>query len=248
MYIDLPEYCFAYNAKVGISSFARAIITKYFPEHEPQVKRLLEENIENHHRHFYFNLVKKVTTAYKPVILLVREPVDRFLSAMNFLQMKNVEDALIALEEKSRIKIPSISKPIYLYQDVHFRKQVTYLSYENYLFRFPEHNQEAAKLIGLQEIPKLNSSREPKLKIDENQRQRILNFYRKDVQLYDEIKYPKTYICSKIKIEWDELFKKYFCNVSEITENSAQATKQFIEKYPYEKQFIMKYIVKNFKL
>lgn len=245
MYIDLADYCFAYNAKVGISSFARAIITKYFPEHESYVKQLLDENIENHHRHLYFNLVKKVATAYKPVILMVRNPIDRFISAMNYLQVENIEDALNALENKNKIKIPICSKPIYLYQDVHFRKQITYLSHENYLFRFPEHINEAAQLINIQSIPKLNSSRTLKKELNENQKNRILQYYQKDLQLYQSINHPKTIILSKIKIELDDILKKHFTNTSIITDDAINAIKQFVNKYPYVKKMIVNDLMKK---
>lgn len=264
MYIDLPEYCFAYNGKAGISSFARAIIAKYFPEHEPQVKRLLEENIENHHRHLYFLMVKKIITANKPVVLLVRNPVDRFLSAMNQIHFEDIDAALNALEDKTTLKIPVNSKPLYLYQDVHFRKQISYLSHENILFRFPDHILEAAEFLELGNIMKLNSSRKPKLKLSEVQLARVKAFYEKDSQLFESIKKPKTIIISRIKHEWNEIFQKYFVHDTEaqsagkvitwngslfkwnINEEALLKTKQFLSVYPYSKSIIVHDVLNHF--
>lgn len=264
MYIDLPNYCVAYNGKAGISSFARAIITKYFPEHEPQVKQLLEENIENHHRHLYFFMVKKVITANKPVVLLVRNPIDRFLSAMNQIHFEDVDAALNALENKSTLKIPVNSKPLYLYQDVHFRKQISYLSHENYLFRFPDHILEAAELLELGYIMKLNSSRKPKIQLSESQLKRVKDFYKKDLQLFDSIKTPKTNIVSNIKHEWDQIFQKYFIGCTgyqnagksltynglifkwNVSEEALLKTKQFLSIYPYSKNIIVHDVLNHF--
>lgn len=264
MYIDLPEYCFAYNGKAGISSFARAIIAKYFPEHEPQIKQLLDENIENHHRHLYFLLVNKVITAHKPVILMVRHPVDRFLSAMNQIHFEDVNATLDALENKTRLKIPIISKPIFLYQDIHFRKQFTFLSHENYLFRFPEHIEEAAELLKLESIMKLNSSRKEKVKLSENQIERIKNFYEKDIQLFNSISCPKTKIVSKVKFEWDYIFKKYFTDCLEsqtsgkfltfqnktfnwnVSEESLMKVKEFLSIHPYSKNIVVHDVLIHF--
>lgn len=243
MYIDLPDYCFAYNAKAGISSFARAIIAQYFTEHEPYIKQLLSENIENHHKHIYFTCVKRVITAYKPVILLVRDPVDRFLSAMNYLQMEDTEGAIYALEERSKIKIPVMSKPIYLYQDVHFRKQATYLSHDNIVFKFPEHKDEAAELLDLPKICVLNASRKPKPKLSEEQRTRILNYYRRDNELLSSIDRPGVRIRSQAKIEWDNVFSKIVADP--VSDEAVHTIKSMVNRYPYLNNLIIKDILRH---
>lgn len=197
MYIDLPDYCFAYNAKAGISSFARAIIRKYYSENEQYVSNLLSENIENHYKHFYFALVKKVEFAHKPVVLLVRDPVDRLLSAMCYVGIKDIDLTLNALENKEPIDTSTSSKPIVLYKDIHFRHQATYLSHDNYLFKFPEHIEEASKFIAVDDIMHLNKSRDAKPAINDDHKDRILRYFKRDAILFNSINKPGTRVVSK---------------------------------------------------
>lgn len=259
MYIDIPDYCVAYNAKVGCTSLSRAIITRYFPEHEEEVARFVDLH---HAGPISFTKSKRVKYAYKPVVLMVRHPVERFISAINQVGIEDIDLAIEALEYKSLFKLLHVSKPIYLYQDIHFKSQYSLLSHENHLFRFPEHVRDVEQFLGLGYMMVLNKSVKPKPILNDSQRERILSYYKLDMDLYDTIKHGNTVIMSKMMSEWRRLYHNYFLDINEletkkifyrekyldwpISKSALEEVKCFVRKYPYMRSIVVNYLTRHF--
>lgn len=211
MYIELPDLCFAYNAKVGCTSFSRAIISRYFPEHEEEVAKFFSYNRSGP---ISYMLAKKKKYATKPVVLLVRDPIDRFLSAINQVNIFDVDSAIDALERKSLYKLTTMSKPVYLYQDIHFVKQSSLLSHVNHLFRFPDHIEHARDLLQIGQLELLNKSLKVKQVLNDDQIARINDLYKVDLELFNYIDHPGIIIKSRAQSEWDKLFAEHFIKLT----------------------------------
>ena len=258
MYIDIPDYCIAYNAKVGCTSLSRAIITKYYPEHEEEVARFIDLH---HAGPISFTKAKKLKYAYKPVVLMVRHPVERFISATNQVGIEDIEIAISALEDKSLYKLTHVSKPIYLYQDIHFKSQYSLLSHENHVFRFPEHIKDVEQFLGLGCMKVLNKSVKPKPPLNDSQIERILSHYKLDMDLYNIIKHGNTIVRSKMMSEWLKLYHHYFVEIEEpekkkicyrekyldwlISKDALEEVKCFVRKYPYMRPIVVNYLTRH---
>lgn len=90
-YFDTPEYSVALNAKVGSSSLARAIIRRYCPTQEWLINTAVYPPGQSENTHQWHWMCPGRTTPNKPVVLLVRDPVDRFASACQQIGITDAE-------------------------------------------------------------------------------------------------------------------------------------------------------------
>jgi hypothetical protein len=177
-YYQTPDYSVALNAKVGSSSMARAIIRKFQPKQDWLIRTAaFPAGVTADDRQWHW-MAKGVRTPDKPVVLLVRDPVDRFISAMQQLGLKRadvrqaieslVNDTPITRErptgpnaertaarlarrrERRAKRNPDLpqQRPGHLLDDIHFRHQHLYAVGPTICFRFPQHLAEAAALLG----------------------------------------------------------------------------------------------------
>lgn len=206
MYFRTPNYSVALNAKVGSSSMARAIIKRFQPKQDWLVSTAAYpagKSAESRQWHWMCNSERSPS---KPVVLLVREPVDRFVSAMQQVGLKkaDVDAALDSLEKDTPVesmltrKRPAKAvarmrrrgvKPARggrLRDDVHFAHQHKYASGPTKCFRFPAHLPQAAELVGLQgPLPKANEAKREKPKLTQAQEARVRAYYAADQALFD---------------------------------------------------------------
>jgi len=90
-YFDTPNYSVALNAKVASSSLARAIVAQF----QPQVDFLIRTadfppGVTANDRQWH-GAVRGSKTPSKPVVLLVREPVSRFITACQQVRIHQAE-------------------------------------------------------------------------------------------------------------------------------------------------------------
>jgi hypothetical protein len=177
-YYQTPDYSVALNAKVGSSSMARAIIRKFQPKQDWLIRTAaFPAGVTADDRQWHW-MAKGVRVPDKPVVLLVRDPVDRFISAMQQIGFKrkdvpqaiaslvndtpitrerptgpNAERAAARLARRRARRVkrnPDLpqQRPGYLRDDIHFRHQHLYAVGPTICFRFPQHLAEAAALLG----------------------------------------------------------------------------------------------------
>ena len=125
-YFVLPHCNLAFNAKVGSSTLACAIVRKYYPERLKKVlddherlwsqfsqsfKDSLPESFQRMLRNdkldsvaFWQNICERTNKPVGRVLLPVREPVERFRSTVAYLQM-DVDKTLDALENDGKMVI-----------------------------------------------------------------------------------------------------------------------------------------------
>lgn len=187
----------AFNAKCGTSSFCNAIIKAHHPD--------ILDHLVNHTHFPYGKTMDEMQQLHKylptrvnpdrPVALIVREPVNRFCSALGFLNLADsVDDVLrVMIEEtgeaivNSKGHMFSPRKPIAA--DVHLLKQSRYLHDDADLtiFRMDQID-ECAEWLGLPTpLVRYNETSGPKPTLTPEQIEKVKHYYRKDVELWESL-------------------------------------------------------------
>jgi len=87
-YYTTPNYSVALNAKVGSSTMARLIIKEFYPnEHKKIVYARFPNGITENQKQWHW-MCPGSTTPDKPIVLMVRNPVDRFITACQQIAIK----------------------------------------------------------------------------------------------------------------------------------------------------------------
>jgi hypothetical protein len=87
-YYNTPNYSVALNAKVGSSTMARLIIKHFHPkEHQKIVYARFPNGITENQKQWHW-MCPGSTTPDKPIVLMVRNPVDRFITACQQIAIK----------------------------------------------------------------------------------------------------------------------------------------------------------------
>jgi hypothetical protein len=98
-YYDTPNYSIALNAKVASSSMARAIISQFQQKEDWLIRTAaFPPGVTAEDRQWHW-MAKGRQTPSKPVVLLVRDPVDRFITAcqQTFIRQRDVDSAIASL-------------------------------------------------------------------------------------------------------------------------------------------------------
>jgi hypothetical protein len=95
-YYGTPKYSVALNAKVGSSSMARAIIQQFYPRQDWLIRTAAYPEGKSPETELWHWMCSGSPTPTKPVVLLVRDPVDRFVSACQQINIKpgNIQNAI----------------------------------------------------------------------------------------------------------------------------------------------------------
>ena len=190
-YFVTPNHSVALNAKVGSSTLARAIIRDFHPEQEELIQTAAYPAGKGPDNTQVQALCPKEDQPTKPIVLLVRDPVERFRSAMAQVRLTEVEEALDSLENDTAVRFPRTRRK--LADNVHFQPQHTLALGAAKVFRFPDHLEEAATLIGLTlPLPLINETGGDKPELTPEQQNRVRAVYAKDVALYESITTPGT--------------------------------------------------------
>jgi len=192
-YINTPNYCFAINPKAGCTTITYHIYKHYHDEtHE------FKESLNASH---YINKLDHTLVPFKPVLLLVRHPMDRFLSAVNQVGISDIEECVESLIHHKKLCDPKYvhTHHISLRYDAHFRHQHERAFGETHLYKFPDHIEQVIKALGIEEKPlRLNVSKEPKKWLSPEQQNKILRYYQKDLELYNTIQSSNTIIDTRM--------------------------------------------------
>jgi len=176
-YLVTPNYLIADIGKVGSSSLYREVINAYYPDApEPKLGRENKPNDGNR------GFVERTEIIDRPVIVLVRDPVERFRSAMAQSGIKHIDPFLRHLLEGGN-----------LLHDFHFKPTSSYIKAKGdyRLFRFPEDLDQATELSGLTTpLPIVNdgeSNNQLKEDFTEEQLQIIREVYAEDIALRESL-------------------------------------------------------------
>jgi hypothetical protein len=204
-YFVLPHCCIAFNAKVASSALASSIVRKYHPERltkalddyeknwsqfSDEFKKSLPESFQKMFRcdmndsiSFWQNLCTITRKPEKTVLLLIRNPIDRFVSGVAYLE-QDIEKVLHGLETNDQQFV--IEKlPINIRQNTHFIKQSWLVYGETKLYKFPDDLEQFCTAAQLDwPLEKINEGKHQKPKLTLEQMNRIENYYAEDVALW----------------------------------------------------------------
>lgn len=189
-YLKCGEKLFALNPKVATSSFARAIIARWHPEIEQMISSAAYPAGQNADTGQWQLMIPYRTRPAGEVICLVREPVDRFRSAMAQVGLSDVDATIEELvnENGTHPEYHPVRGRRLLSEDVHFRPQSVYSGDPIRHFRFPDQMDEAAQALGLSlPLPVINEGTGAKPEISEAQATAIREFYAEDVALWNSL-------------------------------------------------------------
>jgi hypothetical protein len=196
-YFITPHYCVPLNAKVGSTGLARQMLAAFYPEWDHRLRTAAyppgkgEEILPLH------SFVPSTKTPDRPVLMLVRSPLDRFLSGVAYLEL-DLDAAIRSLTTGERVPGNRGHRKGGIRTDtnIHFIPQATMPYGETHLFRFPDHLEEAVAALGMTLPRRMNVTPRPKASATEQQRQAILAHYAADVEMYDSITHPNTVIAA----------------------------------------------------
>lgn len=128
-YYGTPKYAVALNAKVGSSSMARAIIEQFYPRQDWLIRTAAYPEGKSSETEQWHWMCSGSPTPIQPVVLLVRDPVARFVSACQQINIKpvniqNAIDSIIDDVQCRRVKPENLS-------DEQWSKQLDYVTRQN---------------------------------------------------------------------------------------------------------------------
>jgi hypothetical protein len=207
-YFKTPNFCVAVNTKAGSTSMAHAIIQEFYPKLNSILKY---ERPYGTSLHWF---CPSTQSPDKPIVLLVRDPVSRFLSACQQadIQSHDLNSAILSLindtsfvrtklsdsnqqvvasdiPSKRRVKSPhKLNK---LRQDMYFFHQHKYAIGPTICFRFPRDFSAAMQFIGIEsEAPETNKAKKDKPVLTIDQEKAIKLYYKLDQDLFNLIINP----------------------------------------------------------
>lgn len=201
-YIITPNYHIADIGEVGSSSIYRAVLDTYQPEVDVPV--LVGKDVSNMPNDGRKDKVSRTDTPDKPVIILVRDPVERFEAVCAWMRQTSPNDINGIINKLLNIpdRLPSQAQDRVGVEDFRggywFGPVVDYIypSVDNLLFKYPDHIDEAMSLAGLSTPFNLQwddgSVSPPQPTLNPNQRQQVEEIYADDVNLYNSINTPGT--------------------------------------------------------
>ncbi len=188
-YFITPKYDVAFNPKVGSSTLARAIVRDFYPEVEAKIQNAAYPAGKGPDNSQWQGLCPSTETPERPVILLVRHPVERLRSAMAQFKLTDVDAALDSLTSGTPVPLPRAARP--LRDNVHFQQQSASVAGMTKLYRFPDDLDAAAVEIGLSlPLPIINEAKDEKPTLTPEQEKRVRSYYAVDVALYESITRP----------------------------------------------------------
>jgi len=189
-YFICGEKLLAFNPKCATSTFSLAILRQYYPEllqdledntHWANGKKTEEQML---HRH----VPKRVNPYKKKVAQIIREPVDRFRSAVAFTNLVGrdcgtLEEIINDLinETNELDGIPNtVAMNFHFRHQNHFKGDITY-------FRMDQ-LQECADFLGIKvPLTRINENTNPKPVLTSEQEYIIRDFYADDVKLWESL-------------------------------------------------------------
>lgn len=197
-FFNLPGLCIAYINKVGSASTARAIIKAYpaainpmYPDYEatitdPLAQYPIGKNADNTQ---WQNMIPSTTAPTKPVFMLVRDPVQRFLSSMARIQIEDIDGTITALNGGTTVMNIS-GYNIMPDNNWHFYKQVNFTKsgQPTKMYRFPDQLAQFCADTGLaMPFPLINAATNPKPTLTTAQTTALQAYYADDVALFNGI-------------------------------------------------------------
>ena len=188
-YLRCGDKLFALNAKCGSSSVARAIISRWHPTIEQTITTAAYPAGQSADTNQWQFSIPYRTRPVGEVICLVRDPVERFRSAMAQTKLTLVDETLEELANESGVhpEYESVRGKL-LSENFHFLPQSLFSGNPIRHYRFPDQIELAAAALDLAlPLPIINETTGAKPQLTPEQEQRVREYYADDVALWDSL-------------------------------------------------------------
>jgi len=194
-YFNTPNLHVALNAKCASASVSRALINAFYPDVKSSIENAAYPTGKGPDSFNWHMMCPGTNKPDRPVVVLVRDVVDRFCSGVAYLNL-DLDAALSSLATGEPIAFRKRSMPVM--SNIHFAKQSRLLSGQTHLFRMPNHIPEFCQFIGIDQLEPVNRAPSSKPTLSEEQRSVVLSAYSEDVELFDSITQPNTTVIADI--------------------------------------------------
>lgn len=189
MYFITPNYSFAFIPKVGCSSLARVVIRQFQPKDNTIIINGHYPEGLNAENSKWQSIAQREHWPSKPIVALIRDPIERFKSAMSQMHFSDVDAAIDSL--KNGTLMQCFKRKTKLMDNGHFKPQIMWVDETTKLYKFPDHIQNALNEVGIEgSIPVINQCSFPKPQLTTEQRLELEIIYQEDIALYNAITSP----------------------------------------------------------
>lgn len=189
-YLKCGDKFFALNPKCATSSFARAIISRWHPDIENIITTASYPEGQSADTGQWQLLIPYKTRPSGEVVCLIRDPVERFRSAMaqtNLTMVDQTIDELINENGNHPEYLPVRGRRL-LSEDVHFKPQSRFTGNPITYFRFPDQIEQAAIALDLTlPLPVINENTGEKPVLTSEQESMIRSLYADDLAIWNSI-------------------------------------------------------------
>jgi hypothetical protein len=136
--------------------------------------------------------VKREKYPSKPILAMIRNPLERFRSAMAQFHTVDVNAVIDSLINGSKFVSGTVkAREINASINLHFKPQILWVDANTKLYKFPDHINEAAVEIGFTlPLPQINTATFTKPTLDEQQTAILESYYAEDIVLFNSITSP----------------------------------------------------------
>jgi len=193
MYYITPTVALVAAFKCGSSSVARAVIKQFAPETEQKIQNAHYPPGQGPDNKQWQGFAPTAKETELPKLMLIRDPVERFRSAMAQFALTDVDAALDSIQNGTPIQMVMRDVQRSLKDNPHFTTQASLASGEVALYRFPDDLEEFATAAGLDyPLPVINEAKNAKPELTAEQTATLREIYADDVALYDASTEPGT--------------------------------------------------------
>jgi hypothetical protein len=191
-YFITPNYSLAFIPKSGCSTLSRAVIKAFQPEEEALITSAAYPVGKNADNSMWQGFVKREKYPSKPILALIRNPIERFRSAVSQFKTSDVDSIIDSLINNTKFISNGIrNREINVSTNQHFMRQILWVDVNTKLYKFPEHINEASAEIGfILPLPQINAASYPKPTLTAEQTAVLEGYYAEDIALFNSIASP----------------------------------------------------------
>jgi hypothetical protein len=191
-YFVTPNYSLAFIPKSGCSTLSRCVIKAFQPEEEALITGAAYPNGKTADNSMWQSFVKREKYPSKPILAMIRDPIERFRSAVAQFKLSDVDYVIEALVNESTIVSNTRRhREINISKNQHFMPQILWVDVNTKLYKFPEHINEASAEIGFMlPLPQINAASYPKPTLTAEQTAVLEEYYAEDIALFESIVSP----------------------------------------------------------
>lgn len=179
-YLITKTHCIANNAKCHTNAICRAIVNRDLPDAAAEIRAIQdeakmrgEEVPELIHRSY----IETTEDPHLPVAILMREPIDRFISAASMNDAHELEDIFEDLKNGGEWT-----------EDHVMLRQSDYVRPGAKIFRFPEDTRAFCQEVGFKlPLATVNKNKGKKIVLTDEQLAIVKEYYAEDIKLFSSL-------------------------------------------------------------